>query len=101
VAASNTASLQGASLSSILQFQAGKQVNVQPTKGDAAQQKALRAQVNKEQKNIVTVVPSQALLQWMQFNAQGGGVTVDNNTATNATGPQYTTATPPILSGAG
>jgi hypothetical protein len=61
--------------------------------GQKAQQQ-LQQQVTQEQKNIVTVVPSQQLLQWMQFNGQGNvNIANDNYTATNSTPPSYPTTT--------
>jgi hypothetical protein len=60
------------------------------SKQGTAEQKRLTQQTQQQQKNVVTVVPSQALLNWMQFNGQGGvQVQSDTNTATNTTAPSY------------
>lgn len=87
--------LVGQNIAQVLGIQAqGKEV-VSGTKWASSQagqaaQKQLQQQVTQQTKNIVTVVPSQALLQWMQFQGQGNvSVQNDTNTATNQTQPQY------------
>jgi hypothetical protein len=95
VASSQNANLIGQNIAQVLGIQKQSKEVVSGTRwantqqGQAAQ-KQLQQQVTAQQKNIVTVVPSQSLLQWMQFQAnQGSNVAIDTNTATNQTGPQY------------
>jgi hypothetical protein len=96
IAAAQNPQLAGQSLAQYMNFTPTNQGAVagagwaSSAQGKAAQA-ALQKQVTGEQKNIVTVVPSQALLQWMQFNGQGNvQVQNDTATATNQTAPGYT-----------
>lgn len=72
-------------------------VPVSPVGGDpknvTKEQTSLNAQVAKDNKNqtLITVAPTQALLQWMQFNSNSPSVTVDSGTGSNTTLPQYPT----------
>jgi hypothetical protein len=107
VAAAQNQQLVGTNLASIMGFQAspaGAQAGTHyaTTAAGQAEQKRLAAQVTQQQKNIITVVPSQALLQWMQFNSNAGSnISIDNQTATNTTAPAYPTAAPPSFNTSG
>jgi hypothetical protein len=67
------------------------------TKAEQGQQAANQAAVNKAQANIITVVPSQNLLYWMQLNSNSPNIAIDGSTATNQTGASYQA---PITTGA-
>jgi hypothetical protein len=107
IAAANNQQLVGNTLASQLGFQATSQgsqagLHYQASAAGKAEQAKLQSQLKGETKNVITVVPSQALLQWMQFNANSGSnVAIDNNTATNSTAPAYPTPAAPIISSPG
>jgi hypothetical protein len=104
VASSDDASIRGRNLQEILNFRptstyAGHDVRRGNDQTRLANQvKTAQAAQARAAAQVITVKPTQALLNWMTFESQSSGINIEGSpTATNSTAPAYpvqSTATP-------